>query len=318
MKILNNICHLFVVAVLILALSGCSGQRYYKRTEFLMGTVIEITCPDQQAIDIAFEEIKRIEGLLSKFKPESEVSRLNKLGSLKVGPDLLYVLKRSREFYFSSGDGFDITVGPLVDIWKQAIRTNELPSSEEIEKAKELVGFNKIVIDEEKSTVTFLKEGMQIDLGAIAKGYAVDRAIKKVLDFGIKSCLITAGGDIYCLGTKEGDPWEVGIQHPRNKNDLIDILRLENQAVATSGDYQQMFILNNKRYSHIIDPNTGYPADTGVIAATVIAPNCLTADALATSIFVLGKTKGLNLANYYGIKEVFVYKEEDLHSYDSF
>ena len=173
-------------------------------------------------------------------------------------------------------------------------------------------------IDEDKSVVSFLKEGVKIDLGAIAKGYAVDRAIRKIRELRVKSCLIDAGGDIYCLGNKEGDLWQVGIRHPRKKNEIMDIIKLESKAVATSGDYEQMFILNDKRYSHIIDPKTGYPADKGIISVTVIAPYCLTADALATSIFVLGKNKGMDLVNYYGNSEALIYNEEDIDAYDIF
>jgi len=223
---MKKISILILLLTLVLGSSGCSQPSYYyKQSEFLMGTVIEITCPDQQAMDIAFQEIRRIDKLLSKFNPESEVSKLNELGKLKVGPDLLYVLKKSKEFYLSSNGAFDVTVGPLVDIWKAAMKNNNLPSDEEIQKAKELVGFDKVFIDKSDSTVTFLEKGLEIDLGAIAKGYAVDQAIRKVLDFGVKTCLIDAGVDMYCLGNNRGEPWRAGIQHPRNKNDLIDVVR---------------------------------------------------------------------------------------------
>ncbi|MFH1656008.1 MAG: FAD:protein FMN transferase [Candidatus Omnitrophota bacterium] len=318
MKSLKNIYFVTFASFIFFISLGCSQQAYYKDSRFLMGTLIEITCPDQQAMEIAFDEIKRIDGLLSKFNPESEVSRLNAAGKLQVGPDLLYVLKKAKEFYLSSNGAFDVTVGPLVDIWKAAIKNNNLPSDEEIQKAKVLVGFDKVFIDKSDSTVTFLKKGLEIDLGAIAKGYAVDRAIKKVLDFGIKTCLIDAGGDMYCLGKNRDEPWQVGIQHPRNKNDLIDVVRVENKAVATSGDYEQMFILKDEPYSHIINPQTGYPADTGVVSVTVIAPYCLNADALATAIFALGKEKGKVLANYYDDIEAIIYTEEEISVFDSF
>jgi thiamine biosynthesis lipoprotein len=134
----------------------------------------------------------------------------------------------------------------------------------------------------------------------------------------INSCLINIGGDLYCLGDNRGEPWQVGIQHPRNKNELIDILRITNRAVSTSGDYEQKFILNNKRYHHIIDPRTGYPVDNGVVSATVIAPYCLNADALATAIFVLGKEKGLALVNYYDNTEAIIYTEEEMSVFDNF
>jgi thiamine biosynthesis lipoprotein len=184
MKTFKHFPFLFLVFFIIFIFLGCSQQAYYKDSKFLMGTVVEISCPDKQALDIAFEEIKRIDKLLNKFNPESEVSKLNATGKLQVGEDLLYVLKKAKEFYLSSNGAFDVSVGPLADIWKKAIKDNQLPSKEEIEKAKTLVGFDKVYIDEASSTVTFLKEGIEIDLGAIAAGYAVDCAIKKVLDLG--------------------------------------------------------------------------------------------------------------------------------------
>ena len=307
-----------IITTVFFMLVGCSNKTYLKKQEFLMGTMIEITCPDQQAIEAGFKEIERIDKLLSKFNPESEISRLNKIGKLKVSPELLYVLKKAQDFYIKTNGSFDVTVAPLVEVWKKAIRLNKVPTKAEIKKAKELVGFSNVYIDEDKSVVSFLKEGVKIDLGAIAKGYAVDRAIRKIRELRVKSCLIDAGGDIYCLGNKEGDLWQVGIRHPRKKNEIMDIIKLESKAVATSGDYEQMFILNDKRYSHIIDPKTGYPADKGIISVTVIAPYCLTADALATSIFVLGKNKGMDLVNYYGNSEALIYNEEDIDAYDIF
>lgn len=318
MRFLKNILFLLVSTLFLITISACSKNNYYKRSEFIMGTVVEITCSDQQAIDKAFSEIKRIEHLLSKYIADSEVSKLNEAGKLKVGPDLLYVLKRAKEFYLVSNGAFDVTVGPLVDIWKKAIKNNILPQEEDVKKAKQLVGFDKVLIDEKESTVAFLKEGIKIDLGAIGKGYAVDCAIKKVRDFGIQSCIIAVAGDIYCLGDKNGEPWQVGIQHPRNKKELLDILSLKDQAVSTSGDYQQMFIIGDKRYSHIIDPHTGYPAESKVVSATVLAQDCLTADALATTIFVLGKEEGSDLVNYYKNTRALIYTEDEVNAFDMF
>ncbi|MDD2653971.1 MAG: FAD:protein FMN transferase [Candidatus Omnitrophica bacterium] len=318
MRPLKNILFLLILIPFLISISACSKNPYYKRNEFALGTVIQITCSDQRAIDIAFNEIKRVENLLSKYVSDSEVSKLNTSGKLKVGPDLLYVLTKAKEFYITSNGAFDVTVGPLVDIWKKAIKNKVLPQEEDIKKAMQLVGFDKVVIDEKESTVAFLKEGMSIDLGAIGKGYAVDCAIKKVRDNGTKSCLIAIAGDIYCLGNKNGEPWQIGIQHPRNKKDLLDALNLENQAVSTSGDYQQMVIIGNKRYSHIIDPRTGFPSDSKVISATVLAPDCLSADALATTIFVLGKTKGMDLVKYYKNTKALIYTEDEVNAFDTF
>jgi thiamine biosynthesis lipoprotein len=261
----------------------------------MMGTIVGVTSPDKRAAGIAFAEINRIEGLLSKYKEDSEVSRLNKLGKSVVSPETFYIIKKSKEFWQLSNGAFDVTVAPLVDLWGFTNRNFTVPADEKIKNILNLVGSDKILLHNNENVIEFKFSGMKIDLGAIAKGYALDCAVKKLKEKGINSCLINAGGQVYCLGKKFGLPWRVAIRDPRGKG-VVSFLELADQSVATSGDYEQYFIKNNKRYAHILDPKTGYPADSGVIAVTVIAPDGLTSDALATAIFVLGKVKGEALA----------------------
>lgn len=271
----------------------------------MMGTFVEVISPDERAGRIAFTEIKRIEGLLSRYKEESEVSRLNKLGELKVSPDTLYVLREAEKFWKASDGAFDVTVGPLMDLWGFTDKKYKLPDKSKIEEALKLIGFAKIIIDEKNNVVKFTVQGVRLDLGAIAKGYAVDCAIKKIKQAGINSCLINAGGDIYCLGDKFGRPWRVAVKNPRG-NGYSGYLQLKDKAVATSGNYEQYFNNKGKRYCHIFNPRTGYPVDSDVVSVTVIAPDCLTADALATSTFILGKEKGLKLVRNFPNIEVKV------------
>jgi thiamine biosynthesis lipoprotein len=261
----------------------------------MLGTYVEVVSGERSAGKIAFSEIKRIEKLLSKYDPASELSELNNSGRLKVNPDTLYIIERAKYFWEKSDGAFDITVAPLMDLWGFTDKKYRKPTQTEVERVLGVVGSDKIIIDKEKSVVELKIPAMKLDLGAIAKGYAVDCAIKRIKGNGIKNCLINAGGDIYCLGDSYGVPWKVAVQDPR-KSGLLDNLELKDAAVATSGDYAQYFIKDNKRYSHIMNPRTGYPSDSGVVSVTVIAPDCLTADALATAIFVLGKEKGEALA----------------------
>jgi thiamine biosynthesis lipoprotein len=277
-----------------------------------MGTYVEVISNERDAEKIVFGEIRRLENLLSKFKPDSEISRLNKLGSLKVSPDTLKVIKSSLEFYKNSHGAFDISVAPLVDIWKQAIKTKNLPKEKTIESVKKLVGSDKIMIDEKRSIVKFLKKGMQIDLGGIAKGYAVNYAVKKLKSAGIKSCLVNAGGNMFAMGKNGNRPWKIGIRHPRKPDKMINYVFLTNKAIATSGDYEQYFEVNNRRFSHIIDPKTGYPADTNVVSVTVISSDATTCDALGTAVFVLGKTKGKELIQKYANTDAIIITKEDL------
>ena len=276
----------------VAVLCGCQQkEQLHKDTRAMMGTFVEVISPDERAAGIVFKEIKRIESLLSKYDLHSEISRLNNSGELAVSHDTIYVLRKSREFCLHSDGAFDVTVAPLMDLWGFTDKKFRLPQESEIKETLKFVGDDKIIFNDEKNVVKFKLPGMRVDLGAIAKGYAVDCAVGKLKEAKITSCLINAGGQIYALGDKFGQPWKVAVKNPRGKG-LADYLMLKDQAVATSGDYEQYFFIKNKRYSHIFDPRTGHPTEAGVISVTVVASDGLTADALATAIFVLGKAKG--------------------------
>jgi thiamine biosynthesis lipoprotein len=201
-----------------------------------------------------------------------------------------------------------------MDLWGFTDKKFRLPKDDEIKKTINLVGSDKIILQEENNVVEFKNLGMKIDLGAIAKGYAIDSAINKLKINGVKSCLINAGGDLFCLGDKLGKPWNIAIQNPRLPS-FLGYLKLKDRAVATSGDYEQYFIQDNRRYAHILNPKSGYPADSGVVSVTVLASDCLTADALATAIFVLGKIKGEELAKKILGVEVKIIEENDKKNY---
>lgn len=292
-------------------LCGCQNKTLHKDSQVMMGTYVEVNSPDKNAANIVFTEIKRIEDLLSKYNPDSEVAKLNQSGQLKVSPDTLYVLQKAKEFWQLSDGAFDITVGPLMDVWGFTDKKYNFPKEKEIKKTLKIVGFDKIIFNADDNMVKFKTPGMKIDLGGIAKGYALDCAVKKLKENRIKSCLINAGGQIYASGDKFGQPWTVAVRSPRKTMRLED-LKLKDESVATSGDYEQYFMHKNKRYSHIFNPKTGYPADSGVVSVTVISSDALTADALATSIFVLGKEKGLELAGRIPGVRVSVIQEKDV------
>lgn len=284
------VCSLFT-AVFI---SGC-GKSMQKDSEFIMGTFVEVASHDSRAKTIVFEEFKRLEKIFSLFDEDSELFRLNKTGDIAASEDLFFVLKKAREFHGLTEGAFDVTVAPLSILWKRAIKRSELPAPEAIAEAQELVGFGGVYMDENLNRVKFLKMGVKIDLGGIAKGYAVDRSVLRLKEAGVTSAIVNAGGNIYCLGANNGRAWRVGIQDPRAGSKLLKKMEFENKAVATSGDYEQFFIFQNKRYSHIIDPKTGYPADRGVISATVSADSAMIADVLSTSAVVLGLDKARKL-----------------------
>ncbi|MFH1128695.1 MAG: FAD:protein FMN transferase [Candidatus Omnitrophota bacterium] len=287
----------FAFALCALSLTflfGCQDKTLHKDSRLMMGTFVEVTSPDKLAKNIVFQELTRVENLLSKYKPGSEISRLNRQGKLAVSPETFYILKKSQELWKLSDGAFDITVSGLVDLWGFTDKKYKVPEESEIKAALKFVGSQKIIFNDEKNVVEFIASGVKVDLGAIAKGYALDCALKKLKENNITSCLINIGGQIYCLGDRFGKPWKIAIQSPRGK-DFVDFLELKDAGVATSGDYEQYFVKDNARYSHILNPKTGYPANSGIISATVITNNNLVADALSTAIFVLGKEKGMEL-----------------------
>jgi len=269
-----------------------------KRSQMIMGTMVEITVipPDEQAIEAAFEEMKKVDALMSTYKENSEVSILNREGENHLSAETLQVIREAINFSEITGGAFDITCRPLINLWKKAKKEKVIPSPQEIKEALSLVGYEKIKILPEGDVVRFKQKGMQIDLGGIAKGYAVDRAIETLRKNGIRRALVNAGGDLYALGNGPGgEKWKVGIQDPREEDKLLGIIKVKDVGVATSGDYQRYFTIEGKRLSHIVNPKTGQTVQDVPMSVTVIAPHATTTDALATGVFVLGPQKGMEL-----------------------
>ncbi|MDD5166693.1 MAG: FAD:protein FMN transferase [Candidatus Omnitrophica bacterium] len=302
----------FVFCILSFTLLyGCQKQELYKDNRVMMGTVIEVSSSDKRAAGIVFKEVERIENLLSKYKEDSDVSRLNKSGREIVSPEAMYVIKKAKEFWSLSDGAFDITMAPLVELWGFKDKKYVLPEQGKIDAALQLIGTDKIVFDDSNNMIEFIVPGMQIDLGAIAKGYAVDSAVEKLKEHGINNCLVNAGRQVYCLGDKFGSPWNVAIKDPRREG-FFGLLKLKDRAVATSGDYEQYFIKDGRRYAHIFNPKTGYPAESGIVSVTVITNDSLTADALSTAIFVLGREKGEGLLKKFPNVKVEIIEEKDI------
>ena len=273
-----------------------------------MGTVVEISVADldkdqkaiEKAIGKAFGRIKEVETLMNRYLEDSDVYRLNRLGKgeyITVSDETFEVIRTSIKFSELSDGAFDITILPVLELWGFSSKVREdVPTQEEIGERLTLVNFHNILIDEEEKAVGFAAFGIGVDLGAIAKGYAVDEAIVVLKNEGIKKAMVNAGGDVYCLGTKDNDqPWVIGIKHPRKPGQILTKLEIKDQAIATSGDYEKYCMIEGRRYCHIIDPRTGRPVQNEVISVTILASTCLEADALATTCFVLGKDKGLKL-----------------------
>ena len=252
-----------------------------------------------EAAEAAFARIRELNGILSDYDPESELRRLcrdsGEGNPVPVSDDLWLVLSRARELSERSGGAFDVTIGPVVRLWRRARRNHEMPSPERLEAACQLVGYRLFRLHPEHQAVELLKPGMRLDLGGIAKGYAVDEALAVLRKRGITRALVDAGGDIG-LGDPPPDKpgWLIGVASLEADAPPSRYLWLSRLAIATSGDTWQYVEIHGRRYSHLIDPRTGLGL-TDHSSVTVIAPDCITADGLASAVSVLGPDEGLKL-----------------------
>jgi len=308
-----------------------SGKPRLVRQQFLMlGTIvdIQIVCPKQrepqahEAIELAREEIAHLENLMSPYKPESDISRINAAAGLEpvgVSEETFRTVSRALSFSELTGGAFDITFSPVGKLWKLNPENPYIPNENEIAEKLKLVNYKDVILNEQDRTIQLAKKGMEIGLGGIAKGTAVDCAIKVIRENGFSNALVNAGGDLFALGkNRKNKPWLIGIRHPRDNNEFLLKIEVSNRAVVTSGDYERMVIVDGKRYHHILDPKTGYPAKK-CISVTVVAKDAETADALSTAFFVLGAERGIELAKQMpGVDVLFVNPKGKIHATEFF
>ena len=297
--------YLIVGFALLLSLNTFT-QQIFKHTIKLMGSRFEITVVANDSIkaaeytDIAISEINRIENMISSWDPNSQTSEINKnsgIKPVKVDNELLQLIERAIVISKLTDGAFDISYASMDRIWKFDGSMSSMPSDEEVKSSVAKVGYQNIIIDKENSTVFLKLPGMKIGFGAIGKGYAADMAKALLIKKGVIAGIINASGDMNTWGKQpNGEYWKVGITNPLNKSKVMALLPIDEGAVVTSGDYEKHVTINGKRYTHIIDPRTGFPS-IGIISVTVFAPKAELADALATSVFVMGTNVGLNLIN---------------------
>lgn len=282
------------------------GQQIYHQKLLLMGSRFDITVVADDSIsgnyyiNGAISEIVRIEKLISSWDSASQTSLINRnagIKPVKVYKELFNLIERSIAISKLTDGAFDITYASMDKVWRYDGSMKELPSDEVIKNSVSKVGYENIIMNKEEQTVYLSKKGMKIDFGANGKGYAADKAKDLLITKGASSGIINASGDMNTWGKQpNGNDWTVAITNPFNKNKAFGILPITNGAVVTSGDYEKFVVLNGKRYSHIIDPRTGYPS-TGIISVTVFAKSAELADALATAVFVMGTEVGLDRIN---------------------
>jgi len=289
-----------------------------------MGSLLEVSLYGtemdrcRQATEAVFAEALRLENLLSPFQPDSELSKINCLassGPVKTRPEVMYLIRQAISFARFTRGALDLTISPLMRLWGFRSKETVVPTAEQVQKTLGFIGYEKVILNEDQSTVRYQSEGIEIEFGAMGKGYAIDRAVQILKDHGVSRALVSFGSSTYAVGSPpERNGWRVAIRHPRNRDRVIDVVVLKDCAIGTSGDHEQGFWLDGQWYSHILDPRTGYPA-MGVACTSVIARTALEADALSTAAFVMGPEPGtLFLKEQAGIKGIVVSdkKEERL------
>ena len=292
--------------LLLLSFFVTTAQETHKRTLKLMGSRFDITVTANTKkeanafIDLAVAEMTRIEKLISSWDKNSQTSLINKnagIKAVKVDQELFQLIERAFHISKLTNGAFDISYASMDRIWKFDGSMTTMPPAEIVKKSVSKVGYQNIILNAENQTVFLKQKGMKIGFGAIGKGYAADKAKELLKQKGVVSGIVNASGDLNTWGTQQnGEYWKVAIKNPLNKNKIFALLPIYESAVVTSGNYEKYVMFNDKRYTHIIDPRTGYPSQ-GIVSVSVFASSAELADALATSIFVMGKEVGLDFIN---------------------
>jgi len=300
-------------------LKGCEEKEYIRYAD-VMSTAMKVIVHSKsrelaaKVTEAAIRRVAEIEKKMSRFAPDSELYRLNQSAYKEpfvASEELFTVIERSLEFCRVSDGALDITVVPLIDVYKKAALRGTPPMEGEIKDALKRIGWQKVLLDKERRSVKFAVEGMALDLGATAKGYAVDCALEVIKSLGIKHALVEIGGEVSVCGAQaDGKEWPIGIVDPRTSHRYLRRLGIKDGAIATSGNYRRYYKIGERQFSHIVNPRTGETSDSAV-SVSVIAGDCFSADALATAVSVLGPEQGLALIKKFaGVQALILWKDE--------
>lgn len=329
---------LFLLSIIIV-LSGCQptgsvgrnklANEPYEETEFLMGTVVRVTIYDQgkkETLSKVFDRIEELAELITTEETEehSMIKAINEAAGQKpisVSSDLYALIKSAHDYSKKTNGSFDLTIGPITDLWRIGFPDAHLPETPEIEQALSLVNYENVELDDTNQTVYLSQKGMKIDLGAIGKGFITDEAVKVLRDNGVETAIIDLGGNIFVMGSSPKDineGWKVGIQDPfEDRGTIIGSIPLSDQSMVTSGIYERYLEVEGKQYHHLMNPKTGYPFDNQLAGVSVVTPNSIDGDGLSTSLFSKGLTEGLKYVNQLeGVDAVFVTKDKEIYLSD--
>ncbi len=300
---------IIIVIITSVFLTGCKKEKNNESkipqitdNAFMMDTLVQMRAYGNNAretIDTSFERMQEIENEMSVSIKSSQIYKINSHPgeAIKIKNDTFKVIKKALLYAKLTKGKFDPSIGPLVELWGIDTENAKVPSQKKISKARKLVNYKWVKINKNKQTVRLVKNGMRLDLGAIAKGYAADEVRQIAKEKEVKSAYVNLGGNVLVIGSKpDGSAWNVGIRDPRLKqNGVIASIKVRDKTIVTSGNYERYFKENGVIYHHILDPITGKPARTGIISVSIITHDSFDADALSTSVFILGPEKGLNL-----------------------
>ena len=307
---MKKIISVFLILVFVFSFSACQKEKEVSRTAMMMDTVVTVTCYGemaQEGCDKAISEIQRLEFLFSPYIETSEIYKINKnayTSPVKTDGEVFDVLKRCREVSEITDGAFDITLKPLKDVWNMKSESPTVPSQELIDGALVVCGYKNLIL--KNGCVFFEKEGMALDLGGAVKGYAADRAAKVIKDSGVKNALVDIGGNVYALGkSPKGRKWKIGLQDPKGeRGKYFKAIELSDETCVTSGSYERYFEENGKVYHHIMDPKTGYSADSGLISVSVVGKSSFEADMASTAAFVMGSEEFLKVKDKLDIEKL--------------
>lgn len=292
---------LVIVISMIFSVPAAAYADWFGDARGIMGTEVSVYLWHEdaeagtRAVDAVFAEMERINALMSTYLQDSRVSEINRSAAgspVMAGKELFDLIERSLDISVLTRGAFDITydsVGQHYDF-----REHKRPDEATVQAERQRIDFRQVQLNSLDHSVSFSRPGVRINLGGIAKGYAVERGVAVLVRLGVRHARVTAGGDTRLLGDRLGQPWMVGVRDPRDEERVTVTIPLENEAISTSGDYERFFIENDRRYHHIIEPHSGEPA-TGVRSATIVGPDAVITDALSTSVFVMGVDQGLRL-----------------------
>jgi FAD:protein FMN transferase len=302
-----------------------TGDHLIERVHRAMGTVIQVTVwtaddgPAVRAIDEVFSEFERLDQMMTTWTQTSDVARINAAAGdgkpVRVAPEVIECVGRGKEAARRSGGTFDLTVGAFAGVWKfDENNADTIPPPELVDARRRLVDWRDLLVDRRRGTVRLRRAGQKITLGGIAKGYAVDRAAAILRARGLTDFMVQAGGDLYVAGRRGDRAWRVGIRDPRGaREDFFAAVEVEDRTFSTSGDYERFVVKDGRRYHHILDPRTGYPA-TAVRSVTIMARDAVTAETMAKIVFIQGASRGLALVERTrDVEAVVVDADNEVH-----